>query len=260
VPASAESKGVLLAKEAGVISGLEPARDVFARVDARVNFIALIEDGARVEPGTVIARVAGPARGLLSGERVALNLLQRLSGIATFTARFAEAVAGTGARVIDTRKTTPGLRALEKAAVRHGGGHNHRFGLGDGVLIKDNHLAAVGGPDRVTKAVQAARAYAPHTLKIEVEVTTLAEVAEAVEAGADVILLDNMSVAQMKQAVDLVAGRALLEASGGVRLETVRAIAETGVDFISAGALTHSAPSMDISLDFDLLEVVSPTK
>jgi nicotinate-nucleotide pyrophosphorylase (carboxylating) len=253
VPAAAESKGVLLAKEAGVISGLEPARDVFARVDPRVIFTALVEDGARVEPGTVIAGVEGPARGLLSGERVALNLLQRLSGIATITARFVDAVAGTKARVIDTRKTTPGMRALEKAAVRHGGGHNHRFGLSDGVLIKDNHLAAVGGPDRVTKAVRAARAYAPHTLKIEVEVTTLAEVAEAVAAGADVILLDNMNVAQLKQAVDLVAGRALLEASGGVRLETVRTIAETGVDLISVGALTHSAPSLDISLDFDLV-------
>jgi nicotinate-nucleotide pyrophosphorylase (carboxylating) len=253
VPADAESQGVLLVKEPGVISGLRPAHDVFARVDPRVVFSALVEDGARVDPGTVIARVAGPARGLLSGERVALNLLQRLSGIATTTARYVEAVAGTNSRVIDTRKTTPGLRALEKAAVRHGGGFNHRFGLGDGVLIKDNHLAAVGGPDRVTKAVRAARAYAPHTLKIEVEVTTLAEVEEAVAAGADVILLDNMSVAQMTQAVDLVGGRALLEASGGVRLETVRAIAETGVDLISVGALTHSAPSLDISLDFDLV-------
>jgi len=154
--------------------------------------------------------------------------------------------------VVDTRKTTPGLRVLEKAAVRHGGGYNHRVGLADGVLIKDNHLAAVGGPDRVTRAIQSARALAPHTLKIEVEVTTLPEVEEAVAAGADIILLDNMDLATMREAVRIVAGRALLEASGNVRLETVRAIAETGVDLISAGALTHSAPALDISLNFDI--------
>ncbi len=251
VPIDAQAKGVLLVKEAGVISGLTAARDVFARVDERIVFSPTVRDGDRVESGTVIATVAGPARGLLSGERVALNLLQRLSGVATLTARFVEAVAGTNVRLVDTRKTTPGLRALEKAAVRDGGGHNHRFGLGDGVLIKDNHLAAVGGLDRVTKAVQAARAYAPHTLKIEVEVTTLDEVAEAMAAGADIILLDNMGVAVMAQAAVLVAGRALLEASGGVRLETVRAIADTGVNLISVGALTHSAPSLDISLNFE---------
>lgn len=253
VPADAFAKGVLLVKQPGVISGLRAARDVFARVDSRIAFTPLVEGGARVSAGTVIARVEGPARGLLSGERVALNLLQRLSGIATLTAAFVDAVSGTKAKIIDTRKTTPGLRALEKQAVRDGGGHNHRFGLGDGVLIKDNHLAAIGGPDRVTRAVQAARAYAPHTLKIEVEVTTLAETEEAIAAGADVILLDNMSAAEMAAAVKAVAGRALLEASGGVRLETLRAIAETGVDLISVGALTHSAPSLDISLDFDIV-------
>jgi nicotinate-nucleotide pyrophosphorylase (carboxylating) len=183
---------------------------------------------------------------------VALNLLQRLSGVATATARYVEAVAGTKARIVDTRKTTPGLRQLEKQAVREGGGHNHRVGLADGVLIKDNHLAAIGGSDRVTKAIERARAFAPHTLRIEVEVTTLPEADEAVAAGADVILLDNMDVATMRRAVESVAGRALLEASGGVNLSTVRAIAETGVDLISIGALTHSAPALDISLEFAL--------
>lgn len=253
IPIDAAAKGVLLAKQPGVISGLNVARDVFERVDARIAFAPLVKNGGRVEANVVIARVEGPARGLLIGERTALNLLQRLSGVATLTAAYVEAIKGTGARIIDTRKTTPGMRALEKAAVRHGGGHNHRFGLGDGVLIKDNHLAAVGGPDRIAKAVKAAREYAPHTLKIEVETTTLAEVAEALEAGADIILLDNMSLDEMTEALRLVDRRALLEASGGVRLETVRAIAETGVDLISVGALTHSAPSLDISLDFALV-------
>ena len=253
IPAEATAKGVLLVKQDGVISGMRVAADIFARVDPRIGVIPTACDGDRVTAGTVIARIEGPARGVLSGERVALNLLQRLSGVATITAAFVDAVSGTKATIIDTRKTTPGLRALEKAAVRDGGGLNHRFGRGDGVLIKDNHLAAVGGPDRVTKAVRAARAYAPHTLKIEVEVTTLPEVEEAIAAGADIILLDNMNPAEMAEAVKLVNGRALLEASGGVRLETVRAIAESGVDLISVGALTHSAPSLDISLDFDVV-------
>ena len=253
IPAEATAKGVLLVKQDGVISGMRVAADIFARVDPRIGVIPTACDGDRVTAGTVIARLEGTARGVLSGERVALNLLQRLAGVATITAAFVDAVSGTKATIIDTRKTTPGLRALEKAAVRDGGGLNHRFGLGDGVLIKDNHLAAVGGPDRITKAVRAARAYAPHTLKIEVEVTTLPEVEEAVAAGADIILLDNMSPAEMAEAVKLVNRRALLEASGRERLETVRAIAESGVDLISIGALTHSAPSLDISLDFDVV-------
>ncbi|HET7093097.1 MAG TPA: carboxylating nicotinate-nucleotide diphosphorylase, partial [Thermomicrobiales bacterium] len=198
-----------------------------------------------------IATVEGPARGLLAGERVALNFLQRLSGVATQTARFVAAVAGTGARIVDTRKTTPGLRTLEKAAVRHGGGHNHRFGLADGVLIKDNHLAAIGGPERVARAVRQARARAPHPLRIEVEVTTLAELEQALAAGADIVLLDNMTLDQMRRAVATTDGQALLEASGGVTLDTVRDIAQTGVDIISSGALTHSAPAVDISLEFD---------
>jgi nicotinate-nucleotide pyrophosphorylase (carboxylating) len=253
VPAGTHARGTLVAKAAGVVSGVDVAGAVFHRVNPAVAYLPRVPDGARVRPGDPIARVEGLAGSLLTAERVALNLLQRLSGVATLTARYVEAVAGTRARIIDTRKTTPGLRLLEKAAVRHGGGHNHRFGLADGVLIKDNHLAALGapGPGRVRRAVELARARAPHTLRIEVEVTTLAEVEEAVAAGADVILLDNMDVPTIGQAVELVAGRALLEASGGMTLEKVRAVAETGVDLISVGALTHSAPALDISLEFD---------
>jgi nicotinate-nucleotide pyrophosphorylase (carboxylating) len=252
VPADAQATGTLLAKAPGVISGLGVAADVFRRVDPAVTFSPLVANGDRVAAMTPIATVSGPARSILAGERLALNLVQRLSGIATVTARYVTAVAGTKARIVDTRKTTPGLRALEKAAVRHGGGHNHRYGLADGVLIKDNHLAAVGGPDRVGRAVAQARAGAPHTLRIEVEVTTLAELKEALAAGADVVLLDNMDVPTMREAVRCTGGRALLEASGGITLERVAEIAATGVDLISVGALTHSAPALDISLDFDV--------
>ena len=252
VPADAVARGTIIAKAPGIVSGLDVAAAVFRRINSAVDFEPRVADGQQVSPDAVVAGVAGSAQSLLTAERVALNLLQRLSGVATLTARYVAAVAGTGARIVDTRKTTPGLRALEKAAVRHGGGHNHRFGLADGVLIKDNHLAAVGGPDRVARAVRLARERAPHTLRIEVEVTTLDEVRQAVAAGADVILLDNMDVPTLRRAVDLVSGQALLEASGGITLETVRAVAETGVDLISVGALTHSAPALDLSLGFDL--------
>ncbi len=252
VPAGAQGRAGIFAKAPGVISGLDAASAVFARVDPEVRFAPRVADGQRVHPGDPVAALDGPAAGILAGERVALNLLQRLSGVASLTARYVEAVVGTGVRIVDTRKTTPGLRALEKAAVRHGGGHNHRFGLGDGVLIKDNHLAAVGGADRVGRAVRLARERAPHTLRIEVEVTTLDEARQALEAGADVILLDNMDTGTIRRAVELIDGRALLEASGGITLETVRAVAETGVDLISVGALTHSAPALDLSLEFDL--------
>ena len=252
VAAGRQAQGELLAKAAGVISGLQVAGEVFRRVDPAISFTPLVADGDAVAAMTPIATVEGPARSLLAGERVALNLLQRLSGVATLTARYVDAVRNTKARIVDTRKTTPGLRALEKAAVRHGGGHNHRFGLTDGVLIKDNHLAAVGGEDRVTRAVWLARQGAPHTLRIEVEVTTLDELAQALEAGADVVLLDNMDVADVRKAVALTDGRALVEASGGVTLESVAEIAATGVDLISVGSLTHSAPALDISLDLDL--------
>jgi nicotinate-nucleotide pyrophosphorylase (carboxylating) len=252
VPAGAAARGTMLVKAPGVISGLDAAAYAFHRVDPTISFRPLVADGARVDPGTVIADLEGPARSLLTAERVALNLLQRLSGVATLTSLFVAEVEGTGAKIVDTRKTTPGLRILEKAAVRHGGGHNHRVGLSDGVLIKDNHLAAVGGLDRVSKAIASARQQAPHTLKIEVEVMTISEVEEAVAAGADIILLDNMDIHTMRKGVTVVAGRALLEASGNVRLESVRAIAETGVDLISSGALTHSAPALDISLNFEI--------
>ncbi|MBA2277456.1 MAG: carboxylating nicotinate-nucleotide diphosphorylase [Chloroflexia bacterium] len=252
VPASTRARGVLLAKAEGVVSGLDVARAVFQRVDTAITFEAFAADGEAVVAGVELGQVVGSARSLLTAERTALNLLQRLSGVATATARHLAAVAGTNARIIDTRKTTPGLRALEKAAVRHGGGANHRFSLADGVLIKDNHLAAIGTPDRVTRAVRQARALAPHTLRIEVEVTTLAELDEALTAGADIVLLDNMDIEQMRKAVRRTANRALLEASGGVTLDRLRAIAETGVDLISVGALTHSAPALDISFDLAL--------
>jgi nicotinate-nucleotide pyrophosphorylase (carboxylating) len=254
VAAGRQARGRLLAKAAGVISGLEVAGEVFRRVNPAIVFTPLVADAEAVAAKTLIATVEGPARSLLAGERVALNLLQRLSGVATLTARYVEAIRETKARIVDTRKTTPGLRALEKAAVRDGGGHNHRFGLTDGVLIKDNHLAAVGGADRVARAVGLARQGAPHTLRIEIEVTTLDELAQALEAGADIVLLDNMAIADMRKAVAMTDGRALLEASGGVTLESVAEIAATGVDLISVGALTHSAPALDISLDLDLSE------
>ncbi len=250
IPPGARASGVMLAKSPGVVSGLEVAAAVFRRVDPAVRFTRMVADGDRVADRQPLASVEGPAAALLIGERTALNLVQRLSGVATLTARFVEAVEGTGARIVDTRKTTPGMRWLEKAAVRHGGGGNHRYNLADGVLIKDNHLAAVGGPDRIARAIRLARERVPHGLKIEVEVTTLGELDEALAAGADIVLLDNMDVPTIAEAVQRTAGRALLEASGGVTLDTVRAIAETGVDLISVGALTHSAGSLDISLEF----------
>jgi nicotinate-nucleotide pyrophosphorylase (carboxylating) len=239
-----------------VISGIEVARFVFERVDAAIAFEPLVADGQHVPAMTPLARVSGPARSLLTAERTALNLMQRLSGVATITAQYVAETEGTLSRVVDTRKTTPGLRLLEKIAVQQGGGHNHRFGLADGVLIKDNHLAAIGGPDRVTKAIKSARELAPHTLRIEVEVSTLDELDEAIAAGADIVLLDNMSDGQVAEAVarrDAADPRILLEASGGITLERIRNLAATRVDLISCGALTHSAPALDISLDLNVL-------
>lgn len=255
VAAGTRATGIVRAKDTGVISGIEVARFVFARIDPALRFEATVADGGAVTPGAILARIGGPARSLLTAERTALNLLQRLSGVATMTARYVAATGGTRARIVDTRKTTPGMRLLEKQAVVHGGGSNHRFGLADGVLIKDNHLAAVGGPDRVTRAIASARAHAPHTLRIEVEVTTLAELDEALAAGAEIILLDNMNTGTMRDAVRRRAAAgssALLEASGGITLPRIPEIAATGVDLISVGALTHSAPALDISLDLDL--------
>jgi nicotinate-nucleotide pyrophosphorylase (carboxylating) len=246
IPPSAMTSGVMMAKESGVIAGLSIACMCFRVLDETVIFTPLVQDGDTVTSGCEIARVSGPARSILTSERVALNFLQRMSGIATMTGRFVGETAGTDARIVDTRKTTPGLRILEKYAVRVGGGFNHRFGLDDGILIKDNHIAVAGG---VGPAVQAARLQAPHTLKVEVEVRSLLEVEEALGNRADAVLLDNMSVDEMRKAVALIAGRVVVEASGGVDENSVAAIAGTGVDIISVGRLTHSFRSLDISLD-----------
>jgi nicotinate-nucleotide pyrophosphorylase (carboxylating) len=246
VPESAVAMGSLLAKQAGVVAGLPVAAQVFAQVDPALAIEFTAEEGQYVEAGETLMAVRGSARSILTAERVALNFLQRLSGIATKTARFVALVEGNKARIVDTRKTTPGLRALEKYAVRVGGGFNHRFGLYDAILIKDNHIQAAGG---ITPAVQAAYAQAPHTMTVTVECDTLAQVEEAVAAGVDIVLLDNMSLAMLREAVELLDGQAAAEASGGVNEETVTAIAQTGVDIISVGALTHSAIALDISLD-----------
>ncbi len=241
----------IVAQESGVLCGLPVAMAVFQELDATLTWEACAPEGSRVEPRQAVARLTGRLSSILSAERLALNLLQRLSGIATLTRAFVEAVAGTGVAILDTRKTTPGMRLLEKYAVRIGGGRNHRFGLFDGILIKDNHIRAAGG---VTQAVRRAKCAAPHPLVVEVEVTTLEELEEALAAGADWILLDNMDLDTMREAVRRVAGRAKIEASGGVTLERVRAIAETGVDAISVGALTHSARALDLSLEIVSLE------
>ena len=239
----------LVARQSGVIAGLALAREAFEQLDKAVTIRIDQEDGSRVTESTPVMFLSGHARGLLSAERVALNFVQRLSGIATLTARYVDAVAGTGAHILDTRKTTPGWRRLEKYAVRAGGGMNHRMDLSNAVLIKDNHLAAVDGD--IAIAVKRARAVAPMGIKVEVECESLDQVRAALDAGADVVMLDNMTLAEMREAVGIVDGRAVTEASGGVSLETVRQIAETGVDWISVGALTHSAPALDLALDFD---------
>lgn len=243
------SRATLVAREGGIVCGLPLALEAFRLLDGKGTLRIEHEDGSRVRAGEPIMFVTGHARGILSAERVALNFMQRLSGIATITSRYVEAVKGTNAKILDTRKTTPGWRALEKYAVRAGGGTNHRMNLSTAVLIKDNHLAAVDGD--IGKAVTRARELAPPGTKIEVECDRLEQVEAAVEARADIILLDNMSTDALRDAVKLVSGRAILEASGGVNLNTVRGIAETGVDWISVGALTHSAPAMDLALDFE---------
>ena len=239
----------LVARQTGVIAGLPLACEAFEQLDKAVTIRVEREDGTRVSPDTPAMFLSGHARGLLSAERVALNFVQHLSGIATTTARYVEAVSGTGAHILDTRKTTPGLRRLEKYAVRCGGGLNHRMDLSAAVLIKDNHLAAVDGD--IAIAVKRARAVGPDGIKIEVECDTLEQVRVAIGAGVDVIMLDNMGLMDLREAVKLVDHRAVTEASGGVTLDTVRLIAETGVDWISVGALTHSAPALDLALDFD---------
>lgn len=247
VPETAESKGVFVARRLGVIAGLEVSAYVFEALDPSVRFKPMVEDGHRVEESEIIAHISGHSRSILGGERTALNLLGRMSGVATATAELVEAVAGTGARISDTRKTMPGLRALDKYAVRVGGGMNHRFGLYDAVLIKDNHLAAVGD---IAEAVTAARAKVRPGVMIEVEVVSLEQLAQVLQTDADRILLDNMGPELLRQAVEMADGRITLEASGGVTLENVRLLAETGVDIISVGWITHSAPQLDIALDF----------
>lgn len=248
IPADATSRAVIATRKPGVITGLDLAATAFRLIDPSIKVDIISHDGAHVEEGYVVLSVNGPSRGILSAERVALNFLGRLSGIATATAALVEAVKGTKAHVVCTRKTTPTLRVFEKYAVRCGGGHNHRFGLYDAVMIKDNHIAAAGG---VAKALRAAKAAVGHMVKIEIEVDTTEALEEAIAEGADIILLDNMSIEELKRAVAFVAGRAVLEASGNVTLQTVRAIAETGVDIISSGWITHSAPTLDLGLDFE---------
>ncbi|PPG92535.1 nicotinate-nucleotide diphosphorylase (carboxylating) [Rathayibacter sp. AY1F3] len=250
LPPDATASAALVAREPGVFSGGAVLVGTMRQVDSRIRCSVLVEDGAVFEAGQTLARIEGPAGGVLRGERVALNLVQRMSGIATLTAQYVAAVEGTRARIVDTRKTTPGLRALERHAVRSGGGRNHRFSLSDAVLAKDNHLAvlAARGID-LTAALRAARASIPHTAHLEVEVDRLDQIEPALAGGADTIMLDNFTPELLRQGVALIGGRAVVEASGGVDLSTVRAIAEAGVDVISVGALTHSVRSLDLGLD-----------
>ncbi|MCH2315242.1 MAG: carboxylating nicotinate-nucleotide diphosphorylase [SAR202 cluster bacterium] len=250
VPPDLESTAVLLAKEEGILAGLDVGLEAFRRFDDRVSITALLEDGAPIRPGDHLGTIQGRVASLLKAERTAVNFMQHMSGIATQTQRYVKAVEGHPVRIVDTRKTTPGLRFLEKYAVRMGGGQNHRQNLGDGILIKDNHIDALRGDgmslgDVVKKAIREAS----HTIRVEVEVETLEQLDEALEAGAGIILLDNMDVEQMTIAVQIAKGKAFTEASGGITLETVRAVAATGVDIISVGALTHSVLALDISMD-----------
>jgi nicotinate-nucleotide pyrophosphorylase (carboxylating) len=248
IPEGAEARGVIVARKPGVVAGLAVAEAAFRALDPAMRFRAEVRDGDAVAVGTRLATLAGNARAMLAGERVALNYLCHLSGVATATAALVARVGHTRAQIVDTRKTTPGLRAFEKYAVRCGGGVNHRYGLDDAILIKDNHVAVAG----VGEAIRRARAHAGHMVKVEVEVQSFDQLNEALAAGADVIMFDNMSPADISKGIAIVAGRALTEASGGITLDTVAAIAETGVDLISSGAITHSAPALDVALDLDV--------
>jgi len=249
LPVTAEATAVIAARKPGVLAGLALAESAFRQTDSGLSFEAVLNDGARLAPRDVVARIKGPARSLLAAERVALNYLGHLSGIATATASFADLIAHTKADIVCTRKTTPGLRAFEKYAVKCGGGSNHRFGLDDAILIKDNHIAVAGG---VTKAIEAAKAFAGHLVKIEVEVDTLEQLEEALATKPDVVMLDNMPPDVLKQAVAIADGKVLLEASGGIERDTVKAVAEAGVDLISSGWITHSAPVLDLGLDIEI--------
>jgi nicotinate-nucleotide pyrophosphorylase (carboxylating) len=252
IPGDRRGTGFIMAKKEGILAGINVAKQVFHRVDPELKVEILLEDGARVKPGSKVAKVSGNIASILRAERVALNFLQHLSGIASETNRYVEAVKGLPVRIMDTRKTTPGLRSLEKHAVRAGGGDNHRMNLGDGILIKDNHLAALRSQGlNIKEIIARARQNTPQRLPVEVEVGTVSEALEAMEAGADIVMLDNMNLEDMRKAVKSIHGRALIEASGGITLDNVRAVAETGVDFISIGALTHSARALDISLELE---------
>jgi nicotinate-nucleotide pyrophosphorylase (carboxylating) len=245
VPAYKEISGNLIVKEKGILCGVHIFEEVFQQIDQNVKCNMLIQDGEFVEPGQIIGKIQGNARSILTGERVALNFLQRLSGVATQTAQFVNRIKETKTKIVDTRKTTPGLRSLEKYAVKVGGGFNHRFNLSDGILIKDNHISAAGG---IMQAVESAKLNGPHTLKIEVEVETLDQVEEALKAKADIILLDNMHLEMMKKAMNIIGNSALTEASGNMEYKDIEAIANLGIDFISIGALTHTVKALDISL------------
>jgi len=246
IPSNLKAKGIIKTSEEGVVAGLDIICLVFKKLDPEICFQSKIKDGKNILPGEVLAKITGSARTILKGERVALNFLQRMSGIATITSKFCQEVKDLPVRIVDTRKTTPGLRILEKYAVRMGGGYNHRFGLYDAVLIKDNHIAAAGG---IKSAVNSVRKQISHTVNIEVEVENLSQLQEALEMKVDIIMLDNMNLETVKEAVKMVKGEVLIEASGGITLEKVRKIAQTGVDLISVGALTHSVKSLDISME-----------
>lgn len=252
VPPEIRGNGMIRAKAPGILAGTDVAAAVFHRVDPELEVQTLLSDGSRLSPGTDIASVQGSAGSILRGERIALNFLQRMSGIASDTHQYVQAIEGCNARIVDTRKTVPGHRYLDKYAVRMGGGHNHRLNLADGILIKDNHIEALRSREMGLKEViQLALSQGSHTIKVEVEVETLEQVQEALDAGAHILMLDNMPVVLMQQAMELIDGRAVVEASGGITLETVRAVAETGVDLISIGGLTHSVKALDISLDLE---------
>ena len=251
IPPGLRARAVMVAKTEGVLAGVDVALAVFRRVDPTLEACARLTDGSALSPGDEIAAVSGSATAIMMAERTALNFAQRMSGIATATRRYVDAVAGHDVRIVDTRKTTPGLRTLDKYAVRCGGGHNHRRNLGDGILIKDNHIQALRDAGlSLADVVRRAYANAPHTVRVEVEVESVEEAREALDAGAEILLLDNMAPAEMAQAVELAHGRAVTEASGGIDLGTVRDVAASGVDLISVGALTHSVRALDISLDF----------
>ncbi len=252
IPKAQQGRASIVAKARGILAGVEVAKQVFLKADPELKLAILIEDGAEVKPGDIVTKIEGRVASILKAERIALNFLQRLSGIASETGHYVQAVKGLPVQITDTRKTTPGLRTLDKYAVRVGGGKNHRMHLGDGILIKDNHLAALCHQGlSIKEIVTKARQKASPKLKIEVEVKTPQEAVEAAEAGADIIMLDNIGLEDMRQAVQLIRGRALIEASGGITLDRVRAVAETGVDLISIGALTHSTKALDISLELD---------